>query len=181
MVIKGAAMDQFASGLSRMGRDSRSIMATGLNAGGEALRHATVNAEAAQTGLKVATLDRAQEATHASPSMLAFTIRAKGGNVRLKYFGARETPSGVTASPWNASRTYGGAFLKGGRFPNRVGLSMGGQVFRRAGMARLPLEGVRSGLFIPTEMTTGKTAAAFQHGADAVGLAVVGQLAAVLP
>jgi hypothetical protein len=52
--------------------------------------------------------------------------------------------------------------MKGGRFPKRVVLrSGGGNVFKRTGSGRTPIAVQRSGLFIPTEMVTGSSEAAF--------------------
>ena len=43
-----------------------------------------------------------------------------------KYFKARDTRKGVSASPWNHRRIFAGMFTKGGRFPKRMGLRLGG-------------------------------------------------------
>jgi hypothetical protein len=115
-----------------------------------------------QTGLPRRTIVRALKRLRAgSVAGLAYVIRSAGGNVALKYFGARETQRGVSAAPWGDRRIYGGTFTKGGRFPNRVPLNKGGQVFMRTGSARLPIAVQRSGLFIPAEMVSGKTEAEF--------------------
>lgn len=113
-----------------------------------------------QTGLKRKTINKALKATKAfGPG--AFTIKSRGGDVRLKFFGARETRKGVSAAPWNQRRVYAGTFIKGGRFPKRITLRMGGQVFKRIGRARMPIKGGKSGLFIPDEMVIGASQAAF--------------------
>lgn len=113
-----------------------------------------------QTGLKARTINRAVKSRNAFNGS-AFTIYSRGGNIRLKFFSARETRAGVSAAPWNKRRVYPGTFMKGGRFPNRVDLGKGGQVFARKGRRRLPIEVKRSGLFIPEEMITGQSEAAF--------------------
>lgn len=112
-----------------------------------------------QTGLKRKTISKAVKSKKAFGPGL-YTIHSKGGNVRLQFFKPRETRKGVTAAPWNKRRVYPGTFMKGGQFPKRKALGMG--VLRRAGKARLPLTAAeRSGLFIPTEMVTGGSEAAF--------------------
>lgn len=113
-----------------------------------------------QTGLTMKTIRNAVTSKHAFNGG-AYEIKSKGGNVRLKYFKARETSKGVSAAPWGARRVYPGTFIKGGKFPKRVALNMGGHVYKRTGTARLPIEGGRSGLFIPNEMVTGSSEAAF--------------------
>ena len=47
-----------------------------------------------------------------------------------------------------------------------VALNMGGEVMRRVGKRRLPLKGVRLGLFIPEEMVKGQSEAAFYRVLD---------------
>jgi hypothetical protein len=113
-----------------------------------------------QTGLKRKTIVRAVKATKAFGAG-AYTIRSKGGNIRLKFFAARETRKGVSAAPWNSRRIYAGTFMKGGRFPNRKALNLGGAVLKRVGSSRKPLTTIKSGLFIPEEMVTGQSEAAF--------------------
>lgn len=116
-----------------------------------------------QTGLKRGTLVRAIKGASVGSG---YVIKSHGGDIRLKFFGARETRKGVSAAPWNHRKVYAGTFIKGGRFPNRVGLKMGGQVMHRAGSKRLPLHGVKSGLFIPEEMVKGQSEAAFYDTLD---------------
>ncbi len=152
---------QFADRLEGLGRQAPAVMAVGLNAGGAVLRAATIEAATQQTGLSKRTMAKAQREHRASSRHLVYGIESQGGDVRLKYFKARETRAGASAAPWNRRRVYDGAFIKGGLFPNRVGLGMGGHVFQRSGLSRLPIEGGRSGLFIPKEMTSGSTASTF--------------------
>jgi hypothetical protein len=93
---------------------------------------------------------------------LSYTIRASGGDISLKYFKARETRAGVTASPFGVRRLYNQAFMKGGRFPNRVtAKGLNGHVYRRTGGGRGPLELLNSGVVIPSEMISGASAKAF--------------------
>lgn len=170
-----AVMAQFSSRLSHLDRQAPAIMANGLNAAGPALRAATIAAEVKQTGLSKGTISRAQREHRASASHLVYEIEATGGDVRLKFFKARETRAGVSAAPWNKRQVFEGRFIKGGRFPNRVGIGMGGHVFKRVGKARSPIEGGRSGLYIPTELTTGQTAAVFEaRQADILAAVVAG-------
>lgn len=111
-----------------------------------------------QTGLKRGTLVRAIKG---ASSGAGYVIKSHGGDIRLKFFGARETRKGVSAAPWNKRKVYAGTFIKGGRFPNRKGLPFGGQVMRRVGRKRLPIKGQKSGLYIPEEMVKGQSEAAF--------------------
>src|SRR5690606_13922776 len=95
-----------------------------------------------------------------------YVLKSGGGDIRIKFFGARETSRGVTAAPWGVRRPYPGAFLSGGRKPNRVPLNMGGHAFRRVGKDRFPIKVVRSGLFIAEEMIKGNTEKVFFETAN---------------
>lgn len=134
---------------------TRAVNHTGLKA-----RTAMRKVLVPQTGLKYSTISRAVKSRN-SFNGSAFTILARGGDIRLKFFGARETRAGVTAAPWGQRKLYPGTFTKGGRFPNRKALNMGGAVLKRTGRGRLPLKGQRSGLFIPEELVSGASQAAF--------------------
>lgn len=88
------------------------------------------------------------------PSFVDVRYRIQLNNTRdipLRMFRARETRKGVTADiPGEAGRKlFEGAFMKGGRFPNRVSIAkMGGNVFEREGTARLGIVKVKSGVTI---------------------------------
>lgn len=135
-----------------------------VNWTGERVETRAARALAKQTGLKVRTAKKAlhQHVRRASFSSLSYVMRVTGGNVALKYFGARETNAGVSAAPWGHRGVFPHTFIKGGLFPRRVALrGLNGQVFQRAGTSRLPISKVKSGLFIPTEAVKGETAHAF--------------------
>ncbi len=162
----------------------RALLSRALNTVGEEIRSNTVQAETAQTGLPADTIDRAQQTINASPAALTFTIKAKGGDVRLKYFGPKETAGGVTAKPWNAARMYRGAFMTSGRLGSRKLVSkLNGHVFRnvQGGKWHGRIAVARSGLYIPDEMLVGQTAAAFDRGVSQAGGVLVNRIGALLP
>lgn len=137
------------------------IKVRALNHTGPKARTAMVRALVPQTGMKRKPLNKALRQKRAFNGG-DYTIAAKGGDVRLMFFKPRETRKGVSAAPWNKRRVYAGSFMKGGRFPKRVALAMGGAVLNRAGKSRLPLAAApRSGLYIPTEMVKGNSEAVF--------------------
>lgn len=122
----------------------------------------------AQTGLQRKTIKRAVKSSRASDRMLAFAMKTRGGNIGLRYFKARETRAGVSAAPLGQRIVVPHTFMKAGRFPNRVrfdsrgkGKGMDGNVFVRVGKGRLPIEGGRSGVYIPTEMLQGRSLSTF--------------------
>lgn len=111
-----------------------------------------------QTGLKFKTINAALKGRMMGAR---YEIKSKGGDIRLKFFKPRETARGVTAAPWNARRLYPGTFIRAGWWPNRGAPVAGGHVMQRTSAKRLPIKQVRSGLFIPDEMVTGKSAVVF--------------------
>jgi hypothetical protein len=158
---------QLGERVKAAGANAPKALTRAINHTGKKATTQMVRALADQTGLKIKTTRKALKTKSASGPSGAFVITSRGGNIRLKFFKARETRKGVSAAPWNARRVYAGTFMKGGRFPNRVDLGLGGAVVRRAGGGRYPLKTQRSGLFIPTEMVKGQTAGAFYGTAQA--------------
>ena len=142
------------------GKNAPLAIVRAINHTGDKARNQMRRVLVKQTGLKAKTIRRAVTSTRAFNGG-DYVIKSSGGNIRLMFFRARETRRGETAAPWGTRRLYAGSFMKGGQFPNRVDLGKRGAVFRRTGKGRMPIESVRSGLFIPTEMVTGDSEAAF--------------------
>jgi hypothetical protein len=159
--INTAAIARLGNIFKAAGKNAKDAERRAINHTGDKARTAMRRVLVPQTGLKRKTINKALKSTRASYSSGAYIIRSKGGNVRVMFFHARETRAGVSAAPWNARRVYPHTFMKGGRFPKRVALKLGGAVLERAGSARFPLHGVKSGLFIPEEMVKGESETAF--------------------
>jgi hypothetical protein len=120
-----------------------------------------------QTGLPRKTIVKAiGNPSKARPGKLSYEMVTRGGNIRLKYLKPRETRPGVTAAPWGKRQLYRGTFMKGGAFPNRETVAkFDGHVYRRLNTSGTKITQVRSGMFIPVEMTRGATAGAFERTA----------------
>lgn len=118
-----------------------------------------------QTGLKRAVIVKAVgDPGRAHGGRLSYEMVTRGGNIRLKYLSPRETRKGVVAKPWGKRTLYPGTFMRGGRWPNRVDApKLDGHVWRRLNTSGTRITQARSGMFIPTEMTTGATKAAFER------------------
>lgn len=196
--FKDRILSEYANRLEQMAGSGTGNLAQALNEGGAAVREQTVAAETAQTGLPGDTLERAQQEIPATAGSLTYTIRSKGGNVRLKYFSPSEGAGGVTAYPWGSAHFYPSAFATSGRPGARFAVGkLNGQVYRRVNLGdrgwkrtepwrkkphESPIQQERSGLFIPTEMTRGQTASAFKSGsATVLANVIVKRLGALLP
>ena len=182
VTFQDRSLSDYANRLEALSAGSgRAVLASALNQAGGVVRHKTVQAETAQTGLPSATIDRAQHEIEADGGSLRFTIVSRGGDVRLKFFGAKESGGGVVAHPWNKSVYVAGAFTQAGFHGVRKALPWGGEVKQRVGSGRLPLKTVHSGLFIPEEMTKGSTAKAFDAGFQVMASTIVSRLGSLLP
>lgn len=158
-----AGIDRFERALEALGsRKTRTVANRVVNRTGDMARAQVRRKLAEQTGLKRKTIVAAVKIRRSVPANLTYRMTARGGDIALKFFGARETRAGVSASPFGKRQVFPGTFIRGGRFPNRVDLSMGGHVFQRIGGSRFPIDKVRSGVIIPAEMVKGETAAAFK-------------------
>lgn len=147
--------------IAAAGKEAPHALRRAINHTGDKARTQMRKVLVNQTGLKRKTINKAVTSTRANYGGAAYVIKSKGGNIRLMFFRARETRKGVSAAPWNARRVYPGTFMKGGKFPKRVPINLGGAVVKRAGKSRYPLKTTKSGLFIPIEMVTGQSQAAF--------------------
>lgn len=116
-----------------------------------------------QTGLKRPTIVKAVRVSRSNPQTLVYRMSAHGGDVSLKYFAARETKAGVSARPFGKRKVFKSTFMRAGWWPNRVAKpNWNGQVFKRAGASKLPIEKQKSGVIIPNEMVQGETRDAFR-------------------
>lgn len=152
-------LDRAMSRLS--GKAIRLIGSRALNRAGSQGRTKSSRALAKQTGLKLRTVRTAMVPLKASAASLEYRIKARGGDIALKHFDARETRKGVSAKPFGKRKIFAGTFIKGGKFPSRVTLNMGGQVFAREGEDRFEIEKQKSGVILPNEMIKGESAKAW--------------------
>ncbi|NDV87986.1 hypothetical protein GTW51_14875 [Aurantimonas aggregata] len=159
-----------ATGLRRLGEAMRGLSPKAFNVGasralnhsGKIARTQVRRALTKQTGLKRDVIVRAVKASASSPSVLRYRMEGAGGDIALKYFAPREIRRGVSAAPFGKREVFAGTFLKGGRFPGRKAIGkFGGNVMKRLGSGRYPVEAQQSGVVIPAEMVRGQTADAF--------------------
>ncbi|MCA0404874.1 MAG: hypothetical protein LCH39_01810 [Proteobacteria bacterium] len=146
---------------------ARKALSRALRHTGRKAKTQVARALVGQTGLKYGTLHKAVREINIGANALSYELMARGGNVRLKYFKARETRPGVSAAPWNKRKVFTGTFMKAGWWHSgRVDKpNWNGQVFRRAGgttkNGKAKFEVVRSGLYIPDEMLSGASLASW--------------------
>lgn len=166
VTLDASALQRLGNQIGAAGAKAPLALARAINHTGAKARTQMIRALVPQTGLKRVVIVKALREHKAGAGALVYEIRSHGGDVRLKYFGARETAKGVSAAPWSKRSIYPGTFMKAGWWPTRVVKpNWNGQVFSRArsktatGMDRFNVE--RSGLLIPEEMVSGASAVAF--------------------
>jgi hypothetical protein len=106
------------------------IISRVLNHVGGTARTKVKSALAKQMGLPAGTVDARLITKRAYPGNQSFEITAAGRPIALAEFNARQTRRAVSARPWGQRRVFLGTFIV---------QSLGGQAFRRAGRARLPI------------------------------------------
>ncbi|GAA4666504.1 hypothetical protein [Bartonella pachyuromydis] len=75
----------------------------------------------------------------ATAKFLETDIIGSGTPLPLKFFKAKETKRGVTYTMFGKQEILPHGFIKGGRFPKRVDLKMGGNMFQRADGDQFPI------------------------------------------
>lgn len=140
--------------------------ARAINHTGNVAKTGVYRTLAKQTGLKIGITRRAVHFYPASAGNLTGELTSRGGDVGLKYFGARETKAGVSAAPFNQRRVFPHTFFKGGKWPKRKALNMGGHVFDPdlgSNKWGRPFKKAKSGVIIPEQMTQGETLDVFHQ------------------
>lgn len=164
LMVRGDGITKLTEAVRILGEGkARNAYRRAINEAGARTKTPTGRALAQQTGLKKSVTARALKVSKASSVDLSYTLSGRGGEIDLKHFGARETRRGVSAAPFGKRQIFEGSFIKAGRFPNRVEMKKGGQVFERVRMSRFPIEKMKSGVIIPAEMVKGVTASTFER------------------
>ncbi len=169
---------------------ARKVYSRAINDTGAKSATATGRALADQAGLPKRTGAKAlKKRDRSTPETLSYAIHVKGGDIKLKYFKPRETSKGVSAAPRGQRQIFAGKFLRAGWWPYRVNKdNWHGQVLYRTGIRKFTdkypkgntvfpkgmdqFEVARSGVYLPVEAETGKTAATFDRGKNALDLRV---------
>jgi hypothetical protein len=164
-------LTRLANVLGAAGKNAPLAIARAVNHTGDKAKTQMIRTLTVQTGLKRQVIVRALKPHRATPDNPVYRIDSAGGNIALKYFGARETRAGVSAAPRGQRQTFAHTFMKAGWWPKRVEKrNWNNQVFIRAGGSTKTgmdkFEKVKSGVFIPDEMVTGATADAFRTVAE---------------
>lgn len=143
---------RFANGLGALGEGrARKVMARALNRAGNPtltkVRRELVRSTSAPLAVvrSQVVAQRAWGGDESGSGKLKYTIMATGSALPLRFFTRAEFKFGVRAKVWGRFQRFEGAFMRGGRWPDRVDLTKGGMrgnVFVRTSAARLPIKTV---------------------------------------
>lgn len=162
----------------------RAQLAAAINVAGKAAHQAIIGPLKAQTGLRGSTIPRAiHDLPAGGVNSLSYSLVTRGGDISLKYFGAREGGAGVTAHPRGQATFERGAFIKSGPKGNRrASPKLDGQVYRNVagGRWRGKISKVKSGVYIPQEMVRGAVVKAFEGVVGAQLDPAVGRVMALI-
>jgi hypothetical protein len=163
-----SGLQRFDNMLKSLGpKEMTRIGVRGINHTGDKAKTQVIRALTKQTGLKRKVIVKAIKVSRASWGDTNYVMLTRGGDIALKYFSARETRRGVSASPFGQRKTFPHTFMRAGWWPDRVTKSnWNGQVFLRTGgstgSGQDEFEKVKSGVYIPREMVEGETRQAFE-------------------
>lgn len=159
----GGGLEKFEKAVKVLGsKKTKELYRSVINAQGALLRKDAVRILPEQSGLQKKTIQTALgKPVKASQNRLTYKLSAKGGFVRLKYFDARETKTGVFARPRNEPIFLPRHFTMSGLFPNRKPL-FNGHVFKpkswkpigTSSWGRTIQAAQRSDVRIPDELTS---------------------------
>lgn len=161
-----SGLEQHDKLLQGLGKGAPAAISRAMNRTVDTGRAKVVKALARQTGLPQKTTRKAVVAHKSNAGKLEVSLRAAGGDVALKFFKPRETRAGVMAQPFGERELFAPKiFMRGGAFPRRVDIGMGGHIFERVG-GRTDLEKLKSGVVIPEQMIEGESLKAWENAVD---------------
>jgi hypothetical protein len=170
-------MSRFGKQLAKLSEGrAKSLMSKALNTEGNKGRTQVRRALMAQTGIKSHQISKAIRTIKAGPGHLQYKIEGTGNETNISMFGLKVRwkkvasikgrkgmrVQEVTASPWNRTRTFPGAFSIG---------KFGGKVYKRTTGDRGPLKPL-FGPDVARELVKEKTRAAFEDIAPKVATEV---------
>ena len=132
---------------------ARKALSRALNHEGDKGRTHAKRALVKQTGIKYGAVDKAMATVRATPATLTYTLKARGDETNIAWFGGLKRRKGVSAAPWNKRRIFARSFIVP-RF---------GRALIRTSKKRLPIRPLY-GPNLARELVKDSSAAAWQGG-----------------
>ena len=90
---------------------ARSATSRALNHEGDKGRTQVKRALVKQTGIKYGAVDKAMATVRSTPATLTYTLKARGDETNIAWFGGVQRRKGVSAAPWNKRRIFARSFI----------------------------------------------------------------------
>jgi hypothetical protein len=149
---------------------ARTALSRALNHEGNKGRTQVKRALVKQTGIKYGAVNKAMATIRATPATLTYTLKARGDETNIAWFGGVQRRKGVSATPWHKRRIFRRSFIVP-RF---------GRAFVRTSKSRLPIRPLY-GPNLARELVKDSSAAAWQIGVANVVARVGHEVGRMLP
>ena len=114
LIISGRdqVLAKYGNALAALGeRRARTAMSRALNHEGDKGRTKVKRALVNQTGIKYGAVDKTMATVRATLATLTYTLKARGDETNIAWFGGAQRRKGVSAAPWNKRRIFRHAFI----------------------------------------------------------------------
>ena len=168
--VQDHELARYGNALTALGEgETRTALARALNHEGDG-RTQVKRTLVKQTGIKYGAVDRAIATIRATPATLTYTLKARGDETNIAWFGGVQRRKGVSAAPWNKRRIFARSFIVP-RF---------GRAFIRTSKNRLPVRPVY-GPNLARELVKDSSATAWQSRVANIVARVGHELSRMLP
>jgi hypothetical protein len=162
---------RYGNALAALGEgQARTAFSRALNHEGDKGRTQVKRALVKQTGIKYGAVDKAMATVRATPATLTYTLKARGDETNIAWFGGVQRRKGVSAAPWHKRRIFKHSFIVP-RFERS---------FIRTSKNRLPIRPLY-GPNIARELVKDSSAAAWQSGVVNIVARVGHEIGRMLP
>jgi hypothetical protein len=149
---------------------ARTALSRALNHEGNKGRTQVKRALVKQTGIKYGAVNKAMATIRATPATLTYTLKARGDETNIAWFGGVQRRKGVSAAPWHKRRIFRHSFIVP-RFS---------RAFIRTSKSRLPIRPLY-GPNLARELVKDSSAAAWQSGVANIVARVGHEVGRMLP
>jgi hypothetical protein len=149
---------------------ARTAMSRALNHEGDKGRTQVKRALVNQTGIKYGAVDKAMATIRSMPGTLTYTLKARGDETNIAWFGGVQRGKGVSAAPWNKRRIFAHSFI----------VPKFGRAYIRTSRSRLPIRGLY-GPNLARELVKDSSAAAWQRGVANIVARIGHEVGRMLP
>jgi hypothetical protein len=162
---------RYGNQLSALGEgQARTALSRALNHEGDKGRTQVKRTLVKQTGIKYGAINKAVATVRSTPATLTYTLKARGDETNIAWFGGVQRRKGVSAAPWNKRRIFARSFIVP-RF---------GRAFIRTSKSRLPIRPLY-GPNLARELVKDSSAAAWQSGVVNIVARVGHEIGRMLP